>query len=139
MIIKILKNILLILLGPALTFLLYFINERPPETSGYIAFAKIILIMGMATIIVSCLGHIIIKNFQKSMVVNIIVSEIVYVLGLIYIFLRDGTTFADYLMWLPVAVIFLILFSLPMGFLIAFGVGNILKDIRNIMSLKSKL
>ena len=125
------KNSVVIVLGPIITFFLYFANERPSDISDILPILKILLLMSIITLLFSIITHVLIENFKKGMIVSIIISELTYIVSLITFFWLDPINQAENIMWLPVAIVFLIPFSLPMAFSISYGCGKIIRDIKN--------
>lgn len=122
------KNILLIVLGPLITLILYIGGEGGKISQDNLAMLmRNIMLCATVTIIVSIIVHYLIKNFKKGMIISVILSEIIFVpLIIIFLLISNVTNRPKTEMWMPVIMIFLIINTLPMALLISYGTGKIM-------------
>lgn len=123
------KYIILILAGPFITLLLYALSDNDMTQPEIIKLGIIIYVFGFLTVIVSGLMYFYKASFQQSMKSSIIGSEILYLTGLLVYFLIDEKNRAENLMWLPVAAIFIVFFTLPMVLSVSYGTSKIISSI----------
>ncbi len=128
---KIFIYIILILAGPLITILLYIQGENDMSKPEILEMGTFIYVFGFATLVISGFLHFFKANFQKNMIISFITSEILYSVGLSVYFYADKENRAENLMWLPVAAIFLILYTSPMVLLVSYSTGKIISFRRN--------
>lgn len=116
---NILLNILIILLGPLVTVYIVIAGK------GFKIKSEMFLYVGVATAI-AVIGSAIIqsvfkKGSNKSFIISVVVSELIYALLMII----DAIHNPKSMMWLPVALLFLPLYTLPTAISASFGIGRI--------------
>jgi hypothetical protein len=117
--INILLNILIIPAGPLVTAYMVIAGK------GFKIKGEMFLYAGIATaiaVIVSIAIHALYKkDLKKAIISAVIVSEIIYAL----LAIADAMKNPRSMMWLPVALLFLPLFTLPTAISVSFGIGRI--------------
>lgn len=129
---RLIRNVLLIISGPIVTCFFYIASERISEWNDAAPLVKMIVIMGVCTLLFAALSHYIIKDFKKGMVLSIVVAELGYISYAVISSITDPVNIEENVMWLGVLIFFLIQFTLPMAILIAYGTGRIIEDLRSL-------
>jgi hypothetical protein len=111
--------------------LIYYVNKRDIPWAGVVQMLTVSYILGIVTLLISLFCHTLFKDFKKSMIISILISEAVYLTtSLIYGLVIDVDHRADFIMWLPVMIIFMIPFTLPMPLAISYGTGFIISKMK---------
>ena len=112
-------NILLILLGPLVSFLIIMGGKNNKFNPSYLLYVGI----GAAiALVVSSIVHSSIRKSGKGNLISVITSELIYFLIVIL-----ASRSPEDKMWLPVVLFFLPIFSLPTALLVSIGIGGIMK------------
>jgi len=125
------RGIILIVVGPLITFLLIVSLQIPENEISPSIVKKSILVLGSITILISLIGHVFVKIFSKGLIVTVTLSEIVYLFVFSFYALSDPANWQENLMWLPIMIISVAAISLPMAISISYGTGSIVKTLRN--------
>ena len=132
MIFRLVRGIILILIGPLATLLLVISLQVSEPKVSYSFISKAILILGVITILISLIGHILLKVFSRGMIVTVTISEAIYLLAFSFYALSDPVNWQENLMWLPIATISATAISLPMSISISYGTGSIVNTVRKL-------
>ena len=129
---KLLNNVIIILTGPAITVMLYVRGEAGNlDAAGVgqiLIFASVLTIVGS---VFGVLAHLRIRQFWHATLVSVILSEVSFVVLLVGFvwFMPEGANRADFLMWLPIMLVFMIYCALPTALSVSCGMGRIIRDI----------
>ncbi len=127
---KLLINLLIIAVGPAMTVVQYA-KGKSGDTSGILFLVLGTSILAAVTAAVSILTHFRVKRFWVATGVSTIASEVLYVLIVVVAFayfMPDGCTWAESIGWLLIAIMSLIPGAFPTALFVSYGVGRIIGD-----------
>ncbi len=124
---KLLVNLLIAVAGPIATVYLY----AGVEAGKLESLIFNVLILSVVTVVVSAAAQRLLKRPLLAACVSIPSSEILYVLLLTaYIYcMPQGVERSESLMWLPIAILFLIPFAFPTAISVSYGTARIVRDL----------
>lgn len=131
MLFRLVKGLILMFAGPLVTLLLFTALQIPVNKIDYSLIRRAIIVLSLFTVLISALGHIFVKVFQKGLILTVTASEIVYLGTFAFYALSDPINWRENLMWLPIMMLSVTAISLPMALSMACGCGIIINTLRN--------
>ena len=124
---NLLKTILVGLAGPVFTFVVYASGEG--WNINFVELFIPICICVAVSIAIAFVTQHAIDNFKRSIIISTIICDFIYVFFLICTAIfADPENSAEVTMWLPVMIIFMIPYCLPMAFTISYATIKISRD-----------
>ena len=133
--IKNLKFLFILLIGPFITYTLYYIGENDPNL---FALTIQVSIMIAISIVIAVATQVAIKKTFLSVLVSTVLSVLGFVifLYLYCYFIVNDKEKAEWIMWLPVARLFLIIYGLPTALSVSYAILKTYRKIDSSLSIK---
>ena len=119
---NVLQYLVIILVGPIATFFTILSGKGFKMKMSYLFVVG--LGAAIAVVVNLAVNSAIKMNLKRAVTISIIITEVIYLLILIVGSLNSP----EDLMWLPVALIFLPIFSLPTALSVSYGISKLIKD-----------
>lgn len=131
MLFRFVRGIILVFVGPLITFLLVISLQIPENEISHSLIRRATMVLGAITVLISVIGHVFVRFFFKGLIVTVTISEMVYLFVFSFYALSDLVNWQENLMWLPIMMISVAAITLPMAISISYGTGSIVKALRD--------
>jgi uncharacterized protein YacL len=124
------KYLLIGFTGPILTFLLYIVSENGLKGLSHLAYLTMLICVGIIiTLSIALVVQKYLKRTLTIVVVSSIIAEIIFALMAYFsaFTIVGENDRAEYVMWLPIMIMFMIPFSLPTAITVSFSSVKIIE------------